>query len=82
MKLSLSSMKAATDLTRSGKLLEATALIQEMLSKDVMPQPQNTEASLWQQPKLAAAPDASLKRAKPEVGIKHDQFASKVFTSA
>ena len=82
MKLSLSSMKAATDLTRSGKLLEATALIQRMLSKNGAPPPQSTDASPWQHPKLAAAPDASLKTAEPEVGIKHDQFASKLFTSA
>jgi poly(hydroxyalkanoate) depolymerase family esterase len=33
MKFSLGGMKAATDLTRSGKLLEATALIQQLLSE-------------------------------------------------
>lgn len=82
MKLSLGSMKAATDLTRSGKLIEATALIQRMLSKDGTPPPHNTEAGPWQQPKLAAAPDTSLKRAKPEVRNKQGQFESKGYTSA
>ena len=82
MKPSLSNMKAATDLTRSGKLLEATALIQRMLSKDVESQPQNTPTAPWVQPKLGAVSAKSLKTAKPEVGRKHDQFASKVFTSA
>lgn len=52
MKFSLNGMKAATDLTRSGKLLEATALIQRLLSKDTMPQPQGSQPAPWQQIKL------------------------------
>lgn len=52
MKYSLDSMKAATDLTRSGNLVEATALIQRLLSKNAKPQPADPQAAPWQQVKL------------------------------
>ncbi len=95
MKLSLNGMKAATDLTRSGKLIEATALIQRLLSKDANVQPDNFKAAPWQQSKLsstafdgvpetAASPakDQGSQKTKPKARSEHGQFQSKKFASA
>ena len=92
MKLSLKGMKAATDLTRSGKLIEATALIQRLLSKNANLQSDNFQAAPWQQVKLpsttfertpeAVANGSSSQKIKPQGRSDHGQFQSKKFTSA
>ena len=89
MKYSLGSMKAATDLTRSGKLLEATALIQRLLLK---PWPAESQAAPWQQAKLppkeqdqepamaaVVTKDTNRRKAKPKVRSEQGQFESKQF---
>ena len=95
MQLSLNGMKAATDLTRSGKLIEATALIQRLLSKDANVQPDNFPAAPWRQVKLsstvldrtpetaaATAKDQGSQKTKPKGRSEQGQFQSKKFTSA
>ena len=95
MKLSLNGMKAATDLTRSGKLIEATALIQRLLSKDATRQPHKYQAAPWQQVKLpstvldrapetdaATAKDQGSQKTKPKDLNEQGQFESIKFTSA
>ena len=95
MKYSLGNMKAATDLTKSGKLLEATALIQRMLSKNTKPDPADSQAAPWQQPKLPSteqsqkAAQAAVAKsadnigvAKPKVRNDQGQFESKHFSCA
>lgn len=95
MKYSLGSMKAATDLVRSGKLLEATDLIQRLLSKNAKPQPADSPAAPWQQAKLpskdqvqkavkaAVATEATnIRLTKPKVRSEQGQFENKEFTCA
>ena len=95
MKYPLGNMKAATDLTKSGKLLEATALIQRMLSKNAQPDPADFKAAPWQQPKLSSigqgqkAADAEVatrvadsRVSEPRVRNEQGQFESKQFSCA
>lgn len=90
MKYALDSMKAATDLTRSGNLVDATALIQRLLSENAKPQPADSQAAPWQQAKLSFNQQGQ-KTLKAAVGSKaangrsanpRSQFETKQFSCA
>jgi hypothetical protein len=70
MKYSLGGMKAATALTQSGKLLEATALIQRLLSKNAKPAAADYHAAPRQQAKLPSK-EQDQKIPKAAVGTKY-----------
>ena len=94
MKLSLDGMKEATKLTQSGNLLEATALIQRLLSKNHNSMFQDSKSAPWQQPLLPAAiptqapnvkapgsnANASYRNVEPKLRTLDGQFESKHYS--
>jgi poly(hydroxyalkanoate) depolymerase family esterase len=95
MKYTLDGMKSATDLTRSGKLFEATALIQQLLSNNPKPRTADGQAVQKQQAKLqsngqgrkakeevVASKATYIRATKPRHQREEGQFETKQFGSA